>query len=557
VPGQVHLDLLSHGVIAEPYIADNDVQLVWVRNTSWLYTLTFAPSSKVLSHQVVELCFEGIDTVAEMFLNDQKIGMTNNQFRRWTFNVTGSLRPTQNNLTVVLASPVSSGAAEQASYPYGLQAFATPTGFANINFLRKRPSDAGWDWGPAFGTMGLWRSVKLRSYDIGALNDFWLEVTSDVDINMPQRAYWPPYRPLTVNNSLTLHYYAEVVCSHAKGAIDLQFDIDHTVTLPVRPEQLWFPRGYGAQPLFTATANCSALSTSLSRTVGLRHVLLRRDALPDVSGRSFYLEVNGVPVFGKGASVVPFDAFDGRVSNAKLQQMLASAVAANFNMLRVWGGGDYLRDAFWAEADRLGLLVWLDFQFATALYPRNDAFVANVVQEVRHQARRLTGHPSLAMWCGSNEGLIDTLRMSTNETLQQATADYVALFDEGQRREMWATAPHAPFFASSPSNDALIDDPARGLYLHRWVPGDMSGDFGDIRHYDYDHDVTLTAYYARGRFVSEYGWQSYPSLRTLAAVTQPKDWSNDSPAMAHRQHHPNGNVQLAEQARLVVGARQL
>ena len=194
------------------------------------------------------------------------------------------------------------------------------------------------------------------------------------------------------------------------------------------------------------------------------------------------IRVNGVPIFARGASVVPFDALDARLTDESLEAQIRSAAAANMNVLRVWGGGDYQRGAFWDLCDRLGILVWLDFQFASALYPRDKRFVENVIGEVTHQSRRLTGHPSLVVWCGSNEAVIGTYRQSRANVpggvdignMRMYTADISALFDTGVRKALFDVNPFVSFFASSPSNDALVDDPANGLYVRLELSGQAS-----------------------------------------------------------------------------------
>lgn len=207
------------------------------------------------------------------------------------------------------------------------------------------------------------------------------------------------------------------------------------------------------------------------------------------------------------------------------------------NSVRLWGGGDYSRDSFWEMTDELGLLVWQDFQFACALYPRDFAFVASVVQEVTDQVRRLTGHPSLVLFCGSNEAVINTNRTAKGNvaTMQMDAADIAVLFDQGVRQALFNVAPSTAFFASSPSNGALVDDQANGLYIHRYGYA-FDPRWGDVRHYDTAGDCTDWTTYPQGRLVSEYGIQSYPSLQTLRPVTEPEDWDPNSTIMLHRQH---------------------
>jgi beta-mannosidase len=313
-------------------------------------------------------------------------------------------------------------AQQAAAYPYAVPCGSFLNGFPNINFVRKRPSDAGcvspaavtpagrwagapashalhpacrsWDWGPAMGPTGIWRSVYLNAFRGARLTDFWLEVTrlpaTAGQGDSPHRTQgagpWPPLAPITPGDSFVLHYYAALACEpgtalsvafstaglpaasvarafNCSSATDTR--VNATTVVPASAVKMWWPRGYGDQNLYNASATLSLdPSANRTRTFGFREALLVRTPLPD-GGLSFYMQVNGVPIFAKGASVVPLDAFDARVSDVYLEQMLQSAAEANYNTFRVWGGGDYLRDSFWDMCDRMGFLVWLDFQFAT------------------------------------------------------------------------------------------------------------------------------------------------------------------------------------------------
>lgn len=413
-----------------------------------------------------------------------------------------------------------------------------------------------------------------RRYDHVVISDLWVEVNLERATPQPpeREESWPPVRPLADKDVFRVDVRVALDCSAHAGNLPLSATIlglasrsgkatarvgcdpaDDagtvslvTLRVPRKDVELWWPRGYGAQPMYQLQVTVG--EEIAQRRIGFRELLTVRDPLPDgEAGASMYFRVNGVPVWAKGASVVPSDALDDRLSDISLRRMLQSSAEANMNCLRLWGGADYGRDSLWDAADELGFIVWIDFQFASAVYPSHRSFVATVKAEVVHQARRLTGHASLAMWCGSNEAVKGVANEQDLGTQFVYAADLTVLFDQGVRMSLWETSPTATFYASSPSNDALVDDPARGLYQHRWLGNPFSPLYGDVRHYDYQSLCTLTSTYPRGRFVSEYGWQSYPSLHTMGPVTSPGDWSNNSTMMNHRQHHPDGNAELLAQ----------
>ena len=583
VPGNAHSDLMAAGLIGDPNVGYNDVLTQWIASDDWRFSKEFdLPAAAISSH--ADLVCDGLDTVANLTLNGQALeSRPPNQFLRQTWRLpAGLLRASGNELVVWLAGPVPYTAAQAASYPYEVGCASFSNGLPHANFIRKWPSDFGWDWGPAIAPTGIFRNISLRWFAYARLEDLWAEITLAEDAPRPTPSdpdRWPPVR--AVGGPFKVHVSASVRCEAAGGA-EVRFEVAGVAqSVEVQCEragavavvsdellvsrtavQLWWPIGYGSQQLYPLVASLTQTAGrdygSLSRMIGFRTVHLVRGPLPGgEEGESEYFEVNGVPIFARGASLVPLDTLETRVSDAYLESVLRSAVAANFNMVRVWGGGSYMDERFWSRCDELGLLVWLDFQFASALYPRDEAFVGSVVLEVTQQARRLVGHASLVVFCGSNEAVVGTIRQANKGghidlgLLRQFTADLAVLFDQGVRRALWEVAPHVSFYASSPSNDALVDEPGQNLFIHRWLDGGLDsafdGRYGDVRHYDYYSECTDTSLYPRGRFVSEYGWQSYPSLFTLAEATSPVDWSNDSPMMNHRQRHPDGNAQLASQ----------
>ena len=321
--------------------------------------------------------------------------------------------------------------------------------------------------------------------------------------------------------------------------------------LRVESPRLWWPRGYGGQPLYELRARLNGSDDDgawLSRRVGLRTVRLVQDAAAapaagHPAGTTFFFEVNGVEVYAKGSNLIPLSVFEDRVTDEDIEWTLSQAVDGNMNMVRVWGGGRYQRDSFYDAADRLGLLLWQEMAFACALYPRDAAFLSLVSREVDEQVRRLATHPSIVIWGGNNENEGAMHWYTPSQTVAGRDiylADYVKLYvDTIRPAVLGADADGRPFVDSSPSNAVLSYEP----YVKRW--GDVQAwSWGDVHYYNYDADCEDRTTYPQGRFVSEHGFQSFPSFRLYRNVTAPADWSRESSQLFYRQRHEHGNEQV-------------
>ena len=523
VPGYVHTTLQSAGVTGDAYYRFNDDALAWVRQDVWTYTRAFDAPDAVGSAQRVELCFDGIDTVAEVRLNGALVASTENQHRRYRADVTNRVNPTDNKLRVTIYPAVPYGNAEAAKYPLPVpQEKFQPEQLGNRTFVRKQQCDWGWDWGPALAPAGIWRSVAVEAYDEARITDIVPAVSRaaggawTVSVRVFAR-----FAGTGVAGSFSaqLAGATAVVNATAPAASCLVGPAAVlSLSVPESAVKLWWPAGYGAQPLYNLTVVFSGAggeTDEMTVRVGFREVEVVEDAIDDKTnpGTSFYLRVNGVPIFGKGSNWIPGDAFDTRFSDSDMRRTLQSAVDANQNIVRVWGGGNYQRDAFYDACDELGLMVWLDFMHGGSLSPRHQSHLDNWDAEVRDNVRRIASHPSLVVYCGNNEAFKGI--SSTGDPVQ--AMDYAALFDNVVRRAADDEDPARHFHAASPSNGYILDDRDRAMYIHR-MGNPFSGAFGDTRHYDYTHYCLDTSLYPRGRFVSEYGWQSFPSFATLSKV---------------------------------------
>jgi beta-mannosidase len=547
VPGTVQTDLLAAGAIDDPFHRDNEARLQWIGLADWQYQLTFDVDAATLRHHHVELVFDGLDTFADASLNGHKLLAADNMFRRWRVAAKGALQAGSNTLEVTLHSPISRLQPWLLGQPYALpgefdSAFGDePKGKQTSNYVRKANYQYGWDWGPRYVTEGIWQPVHLETWDDLRLADFHV-AQQHVDADVAQLlAQFDIHADRADKVQLRLTWSAPDG-SHRSVALETALKAgDNHLDLPVRIEhpQRWWPAGYGAPNLYRFRAEvvlAGKVIASSERDTGLRSVELRRQ--PDRWGRSFAFVVNGVPIFAKGANLIPFDSFPERVTEARMQQILRSARDANMNMLRVWGGGYYQSDAFYAMADRLGLMIWQDFMFGGAVPPYDDAFRENTRIEATEQVVRLRDHPSIVLWCGNNEVQTGWESWPDRKKFAQAIGPTErarvekgmrTLFGETLRGVVQRYAPDVPYWASSPSTD--FDGPAN-------VPDD-----GDMHVWDVWAGSAPIEDYLKTtpRFQSEYGLQSFPAMATIRSFAAPGDLSPDSPVMRAHQKFDGGN----------------
>ena len=563
VPGTVHTDLLGNGLIPDPYVGAPEAGLQWIGLADWEYRAYFdiAPDARHAARS--DLVFEGLDTLAEVFLNGERVLEADNAFRTWRVPVQKQLRPGRNELRVVFHSPITALLPKVQAMPHKLAGnYPSPYGdepadAMTANFVRKPGYHYGWDWGPRYVTAGIWRNVVLQQWDALRIADVHvrqdrveaeraeLEVQVGLDVARAGRyqlRLWQTgpdgVRKQAASRSLDLNAGADTV----------------HVPLTLAQPQRWFPAGYGAQPLYRFDVEISddggVLATAGRRT-GLRSVALRR--APDAQGRDFHFEVNGIPVFAKGANYIPFDMFEPRVSEAQLRRVLQSAVDANMNMIRGWGGGYYESDRFYDIADELGLMVWQDFMFGGGMQPAYDAaFRANVVAEARDNVRRLRDHPSIVLWAGNNEEEIawkywghgKDLKAADPGFAEQVWAGYVQLFGHDLRAVVAEEGGGIAYWASSPSDDLaeVANTPASGD-MHYWEV------WGNPAHPPSQY-LKVTP-----RFMSEYGLQAWPVQSTIDAFATREEQGIASPVIqAHQKFMAGkGNERLLHYVRMEFG----
>lgn len=561
VPGQIHLDLLKAGLITEPYYGYNDDNLKWIAlEPKWTYTKHIALSDDMLqAYKSFIMWFDGIDTFAKVYLSNTKFGKeqlvleTSNQHRKYEVDVKRYLAPGHNSLILEFFSAALVSQQLAKEYPYSVNQQFTYFNDSFRNFVRKSQSDFGWDWGPAFLPIGIWKNLGLIGFNEAILKEFMPIVYWNETINIFQVELTTVLHSLTSRTdlSITVSVASSAITSNRINCIaDMDCTTNIMLPVPATEVSLWWPVGYGKQimyPIFLTVNMRNYTSRKIHKYIGFRRVKLMQENIKnETDGLTFYFSINDIPVSIRGSNWIPPDAFTGRVTDQTLDRLLKSAVVSNQNMLRVWGGGIYQSDQFYSKCDAMGILVWQEFMFACSLYPRDVAFLSNVENEIENQVKRLAHHPSLVLWSGNNENQDIALKEGTSSIV-----DYTALYDDVIRKTLYKFDLSRPYWPSSPSNGDLVVDLNRKLFIQRWGNAQNSN-YGDIHYYDYISDCTDVSNYPKPRFTSEYGFQSYPSLHSLLPIiTDISDLDNQSPLMLHRQHHPNGNSQLENQVKMI------
>ncbi len=523
-PSDVYLALLSKGVIDEPFYRDNEKKLQWVSKHEWTFETEFRLPDSILKKERIDLVFEGLDTYATVFFNGKQILKADNMFRRWEVDVKSLLKK-HNNIKIVFKSPVTvinsikKEGLWKLPYDYG--------------YIRKAPYHFGWDWGPTFVTSGIWRPAYIRAWNKARFKDVYIRQKSvtksraEVEVNITMDA------SQNEKGSIMLFRNGELI---QKRSVRLQpGENTFLIADEVNNPNLWWPDGLGEPTMYRYKVLYEmedVLVDSMEVQTGFRTIEVVQK--PDSAGRSFYFKVNGVPVFAKGANYIPPDNFLPRVTDAKYRQIITDAKNAHMNMLRVWGGGTYEKDIFYRLCDENGIMVWQDFMFACNMSPGDSAFMDNVKQEAAENVVRLRNHPSVALWCGNNEvdeawhnwGWQKSLNYSVEDSAKLWHA-YTNLFEKILPDVIKQYSPQTFYWPSSPSIGWGHKEAYQQGDAHYWEVW-----WGKAPFYYYEKKV--------GRFMSEYGFQGMPDIRTINDFTLPEDRVMGSKVLDVHQKHPFG-----------------
>jgi beta-mannosidase len=540
VPGTVHTDLLANKIIPDPYFGDNEKKLQWIENEDWEYKTEFYDTNGVISfairdHKNVDMIFEGLDTYADVYLNNALILRADNMFRTWTVNIKPYLINGKNTLHIIFRSPVKiidSLKKNQISLPGDY-----------YSRIRKSAYHFGWDWAPKFSTFGIWKKIFLSVW-----NDFKIDNVKIVQ-NYLSKERADLTAVLTVTSFKTSSVNTSLVCRkmfvddimsgidiHIVGADNLILGKNFIkINFSLENPKLWWCNGLGKQYLYfinTALTDNKNNYEYITTSVGLRKIELVQNK--DTLGESFYFKLNGVPVFMKGANYIPLDVFLPFKKILDYYKIIRVAKKSNVNMLRVWGGGVYENDEFYNLCDANGILVWQDFMFACAMYPGDSSFVNNVRLEAIENIQRLNNHPCIALWCGNNEidegwhnwGWQKQFGYSQEDSAK-IWNDYLKIFHDVLPSVVNEYAVVKNYIPSSPKIGWGHPESMTEGDSHYW------GVWWGMEPFDvYKTKVP--------RFMSEYGFQAFPDMKTIESFTQPEDRYLYSDVMKSHQKHPTG-----------------
>jgi beta-mannosidase len=519
VPGNIYSDLIDNKLIEDPFIGVNETKVQWVADSTWVYQTNFDVSSSTLNKDHLQLHFGGLDTYAKVYLNNSLILSSNNAFRNYKIPVK-KLISSRNTLAVHFAPTHYAEEIEKNKLDYTL-----PEG--NRVFTRKAQFQYGWDWGPKLNTMGIWKEVSLQAWDDSRIENVYLRKDSYTEKEARFTAIITLTSPPEESTSVQVFVDGQDFSLQIPtGKQTNQFEIPITIEDPI----FWWPHNLGIPHLYEVEVQL--VQDGIVRDVvivnhGVRNVSLIAEE--DEHGQSFYFNINGIPVYMKGANYIPQHSLQNRVTDAHYENLLQDVVDANMNMLRVWGGGIYENDVFYDLCDKKGILVWQDFMYACAMYPGDEAFLENAKQEAEDQLVRLRNHPSIVLWCGNNENNEGWHNWGWQDGKTQAQkdkiwGDYLKLFDSILPAEV-AKHTQLDYWESSPKY-------GRGNPKYQF-----EGDAHDwwVWHdgYPFEHFEDFVP-----RFMSEFGFQSFPSMDAMKFINHSKEIQIDTDGMkSHQKHH--------------------
>ena len=545
VPGCVHTDLIRNGVIEDPFYRLNEHDVQWIDKKDWIYRTQVDVTGKILDKERVVLEFGGLDTHADVYLNDRKILETDNMFREWTVDVKEFLVAGSNELKIHFHSPIRIGLEKYDNYPHRVE--SSPNDLAKIGqvpgekrvspHLRKAQCHFGWDWGPRLVTSGIWKPVCLKAWNGVRIKNLHVVQNSldETKARLTARFEIESEAPASVTLGIRVNETeagSEVV-EISKGV--RVYEVDFEIEQPER----WWTNGLGEAYLYQVAGilDDGTGVQEVIHNIGLRTLEVVRDK--DEYGTSLYFKLNGHPVFMKGANYIPSDAFLDRVTPEKYEKIILTAKESNFNMLRVWGGGIYEKDIFYDLCDKHGILVWQDFMFACNMYPGHPEFLESVGKEAADNVRRLRNHPSIALWCGNNEVLSAWHYWGWKENIEKedpagAAAQWKAykdIFLDVLPAAVSENDPGRFYWGSSPQSGDTIPEDLVGGDSHYW--GVWWGREPFERYHTY-----------LARFMSEYGFQSFPELQTVKKYAIEEDFDIYSDVMQSHQRSSIGNVTI-------------
>ena len=541
IPGSVYSNLLKKGLMPDPYYRMNELDALQLMEQDFCFRTTFVLTKEQLQADCLLLRFEGIDTLSDIYLNDTHLGHCDNMHRVWEFDILEEAKEGENQLRVEISSPTEYIAKENEKIYTG-GSLESMEGFPH---LRKAHCMFGWDWGPRLPDAGIFRDVsilecKKARFEQVYITQEWEEkeetVTVALDVTLELFSDdEPKENELVIKTALYDPKGVQIAAksSACGGASGVEQDWDR---LKVENPQRWWPNGYGGQPLYTVEViledKTGAVLDSYTRRIGLRTMTVNTEK--DEWGECFAHEVNGIKIFAMGADYIPEDNILSRVTKERTRKLLEDAAEANHNCIRVWGGGYYPDDWFYDICDELGLIVWQDFMFACAQYELDDEFERNISAEIRDNVRRIRHHACLGLWCGNNEMETQTLDGAWKPSIKQKY-DYIKIYEYIIPKILKEEDPASFYWPSSPSSGGNYDNP--------WDENRGDTHYWDVWHGNKPFTEYRKFYF---RYLSEFGFQSFPCLKTVETFTESEDRNIFSRVMEMHQRNRAANGKILD-----------
>lgn len=563
VPGSVLHDLLKAGRIEDPFYRENELKAKEIASRDYEYEREFTAGKELLACKNLVLRCEGLDTLADVSINGKPVISANNMYRTYEADVGSLLNEDCNSIRILLHSPVRFIDEKHNENPL----WGTSDAMAGFPHIRKGHSMFGWDWGPQIPDSGIWRSMSILGFEQDRLDDVYIIQKHDAGtVRLDIRVRMNGWANSKANGG---NVESSLMGSSGKssGAGVLQIRVvltspcgkivekcvtpagrEEHILLKVENPELWWPNGYGSQPLYNVRVEllgtneltvgklqidelpAGELLDSRCFDIGLRTVRVKREK--DQWGESFEFEINGVSIFAMGADYIPEDNLLPRCSRERTEKLIKSCIEANFNCIRVWGGGYYPEDYFYELCDQYGLLVWQDFMFACAVYELTDEFAENISKEAEDNIKRLRHHASLAIWCGNNE-MEEAWKHWDFPKTEKHRSHYLKMFEEILPKAAAEHDPQTFYWPSSPSSGGGFDNP-------------NDENRGDVHYWDVWHGLKPFTDYRKFtfRFVSEFGFQSFPGMKTVETFTLPEDRNIFSTVMESHQKNGSANGKI-------------
>lgn len=523
VPGSVFNDLLTAGKIEDPFYKLNEHKAKEIASHDYVYERSFTVSKELLEMDRILLCCDGIDTLSLLQINGKEVGETCNMHTRYEYDIKNLLIPGENRISITLFSPTAYIAKKnEEQYIWGAN-----DAMAGFPYIRKAHSSFGWDWGPQIPDSGIWRSISIKGFKEARIHDVYITQQHETDkvlLSIKTEAEKWGAKSLVWKAEITAPdgktFHTEIETSKQEGILQVQ------ITEP----KLWWPNNFGKQYLYQVKLTLAAYGKELdgrTMNIGLRTLTVRKEK--DEYGESFEFHINGKSIFAMGADYIPEDSLLARCSPERTERLIRDCVRANYNSIRVWGGGIYPEDYFFDLCDQYGLIVWQDLMYACAVYDMTEEFTENITRETIDNVKRIRHHASLGLWCGNNEMEWGWMVWGFPKTAKLKT-DYIKQFEILLPSLVKKYDPNTFYWPASPSSGGGFEDP-------------NNENIGDVHYWDVWHGLKPFTEYRKFffRFVSEFGFQSFPEFKTVESFSTTEDWNIFSDVMENHQKNGSAN----------------